>query len=229
MQDSEVLRINKKLTSPKKLVYKVFNLRRERKWTTGPWFRSTEHIEIRTHVIRASDTTIDRAIRRAIDGLANNQYYTTAIAHCSHKANVSQLIGAANWTTFKVKSDAIFKVLQSAMTFPALTIKSDPDLLAAGRAGVCNCVKASGSTLSGGFEISITAKPDEQNWNVDVLAGIIAHEMLHQCGFGHKAGSYLDDNFITVYGDLVQNKGVFVQRRNQTTLVGSTRVKLCGN
>ena len=58
----------------------------------------------------------------------------------------------------------------------------------------------------------------------NALAGVIAHEMLHQMGHSHKSGpdGYCDDNFITVFGDLVQNRGRYIQR----TCDGSTSLRL---
>jgi hypothetical protein len=53
-----------------------------------------------------------------------------------------------------------------------------------------------------------------RNESADQMAGVIAHEMLHNLGYAHPDG-YYDDNFITVFGDVLATNGKY-HRRIQT-------------
>jgi hypothetical protein len=47
--------------------------------------------------------------------------------------------------------------------------------------------------------------------SADQMAGVIAHEMLHNLGHDHPNG-YYDDNFTTVFGDTLANNGQYRRR-----------------
>jgi len=67
--------------------------------------------------------------------------------------------------------------------------------------------------VSGRFVIKIS-KYHVNKLSTNQLAGVIAHEMLHQMGHSHN--KHYDDNmFITVFGDLVANNGRYVPRGNR--------------
>ncbi len=90
---------------------------------------------------------------------------------------------------------------------------------AVGNATVAEVVKVdnrglNGSSVTGKFEVKIDVPfvdSIRDSQGIQALAGTIAHEMLHNMCHSH-TDSYTDDNFMTVFGDCVQNAGTYVPR-----------------
>jgi hypothetical protein len=174
---------------------------------------------------RSFDTWTQQEKMKLIQGLAilANQMLRPEILKCSiDNAKVYYVTGCNS----KIENRADYEAMLSTQLrgllnqgFPPLYIKRASMQGSAGEAFVGQFVdvrNASGGnyTVKGQFTVSIdasTVNSAHTQKGYEMLAGVLAHEMLHQMCHNHQK-SYSDDNFMTVFGDCVQNLGKYVSR-----------------